>query len=469
MAAIGTPVSAAAGPTTLPSTQIWPGSLCPSNVNATASSRSTAAVRLRVATASTEAAGTPARQAMPDRPNRSAESPTSAVRDTPAPRRLSVERSVTVSALATDAPVDGVAVSVDAAVADTGLALAVRDAGEGVPDGTLLAVCDGDAPRVRVDVADGEGVSAALAETDAAGVADEEAPIVFDDVGVCNGVAAELDENVSAAVSDADAPGESVEVGVSEEVATALAEIVTAAVKDADTPEVMVLVGVSVGVATALADTVGAAVADDDAPTVPELVGVSVGVTAALADTVAAADADDDAPTVPVLVGVSVGVAAALAETVTAAVLDSDKPVEADTIGAVAAVLADTAVRVTLGDTLAVTDADAATVPVTLGDTLTETVENIVGLPVALGDALTVTEPDAAATLKGRGGARTRSSRLLVAAHVHSACTRYAAPKSQEVHVSVGKLHEGAAADVPAPTLPAGTPPIDVVSVAPGN
>ena len=68
-----------------------------------------------MATAITAAAGTPAKHAMPDRLCCSAASVVSAARDTPAPRRLSVDRSVTVSAVAPDAPADGVAVAVAAA------------------------------------------------------------------------------------------------------------------------------------------------------------------------------------------------------------------------------------------------------------------------------------------------------------------------------------------------------------------
>ncbi len=51
----------------------------------------------------------------------------SAARDTAAPRRLSVDRSVTVSAVAPDAPADGVAVAVAAADGAAG-----DDAREGV-------------------------------------------------------------------------------------------------------------------------------------------------------------------------------------------------------------------------------------------------------------------------------------------------------------------------------------------------
>ena len=71
--------------------------------------------------ASTEAAGTPARHAMPDRLRCSADSVINTARDTPAPRTLNVDRSVTDSALAPDAPTDGVAVDVATAVADAGL------------------------------------------------------------------------------------------------------------------------------------------------------------------------------------------------------------------------------------------------------------------------------------------------------------------------------------------------------------
>jgi hypothetical protein len=56
---------------------------------------------------------------MPDRPCCSDVSEVSAARDTPAPRRLSVDRSVTVSAVAPDAPADGVAVT-NALVASDG-------------------------------------------------------------------------------------------------------------------------------------------------------------------------------------------------------------------------------------------------------------------------------------------------------------------------------------------------------------
>ena len=71
-------------------------------------------------TAMTAAAGTPARQAMPDRLCCSAVSEVSAARDTFAPRRLSVDRSVTVSAVAPDAPADSVAVAVAAVDGVTG-------------------------------------------------------------------------------------------------------------------------------------------------------------------------------------------------------------------------------------------------------------------------------------------------------------------------------------------------------------
>jgi hypothetical protein len=90
--------------------------------------------------ASTEEAGTPARHAMPDRLCCSAESAVSTARDTPAPRTLSVERRVTVSALAPDAPADGVAVGDAAAVADAGLLLGEAAAGDTVLDRRVVAV-----------------------------------------------------------------------------------------------------------------------------------------------------------------------------------------------------------------------------------------------------------------------------------------------------------------------------------------
>ena len=73
------------------------------------------------------------------------------------------------------------------------------------------------------------------------------------------------------------------------------------------------------------------------------------------------------------------------------------------------------------------------------------------------------------ATVKGSGATRTRSPRLCVADHEHSACARYAVEKSHDAHVSVGKLHVGAAAREPAPVPFAGTPPLAVVSVTPEN
>ena len=77
---------------------------------------------------------------MPDRPSNRAISVTSAARETPAPRRLNVERSITVRALTPDAPVEGDAVGVIVAAADAVLALTAPEAGDVVLDGGLLAV-----------------------------------------------------------------------------------------------------------------------------------------------------------------------------------------------------------------------------------------------------------------------------------------------------------------------------------------
>ena len=78
--------------------------------------------------ARTADAGTPARHAIPERLCWRAELAVKAAREMPAPRRLSVERSVTVSAVAPDAPADGV------------------DVGDAGAEGEMALVVDGNTP-----------------------------------------------------------------------------------------------------------------------------------------------------------------------------------------------------------------------------------------------------------------------------------------------------------------------------------